>query len=252
MHWQLQNSIVSRQCYEEASKVLLSQPFRFTADCGWIVLYHFLQQLDVKHRCQFLSVTVCHPAFASLPEINPRREADSQGFVNCAGNYLDLFDEHVEEFGFGPALRQPYPPLSQNCTWTERGQFDGTARSLSKCANLRRLSLTLPQYQHTEDQPSSQGLANHPIHSYQWPQGKDLSLFILHLVSSRHDCSDHERFQPCMAKIYEQPCEKKSVEERPMRHTLPPLSLRPDPSPTMLRVWRLDMRQFFDAVKEQG
>lgn len=244
----LQNSIVSHQFHIEASTVFFSQPFRFTGDCGWITLYHFLDRLGHKQRCRLLNISVCHPGFASLPEVNPDRQLNWQGLVGLTGDYHDLFDGHMNAFGFGPALRQPYPPLSEDDAWKDRGHFDGTACLLADCSSLTRLTLTLPQFQVPPEQATFRDLGLHPIHSYRWPQGPALQRSVVHLVCSHHSCSDPERLQPCMAEIYEKSSEKQVFQDTSMLRL--PLGYRPVTPHTAVR--SQEARQFFDTVEREG
>ena len=251
----LLNLAVSKQFYAEAIDVFYSQPFRFTGDCGWIMLFHFLVRLGVRNRWKVKDMTVCHPGFSSSPLIYTpqQRSAPPED-----GDSYDVFNEHMRAFGFGPVMwKGSFPslghedPEAERWTSTDAEADDMTVRLLGKVTSLTNLTLTLPQYRFPDEQYPFDGLEKCLIHEYRWPQGEQLTRSMLHLVSSRHACFDASRFQPCMAEIYGLPQTKELKGPILNLHRyIPNGGGRPD---RIMEVSRpLEAQKFFEAVKALG
>lgn len=184
-------SLVSRQTGNEASTLFWSQPFRFTSDIGWIVLYHFLESIGEVNVDRLRDVTVCHPAFSVTPDFDPIRQATNRWGKATMDDYYDLFDDHLGHFCLGACIRaHSYTQMSEADSWKAFGSFDGPIRLLSRAANLTKLSLTLPQFQFAGDQPSFRDLFQHPIHTIRWPQ-KELNIRVIHLTPSYYHDRAH-------------------------------------------------------------
>ena len=190
---------VSRQFYSEAIEIIYGQPFRFTGDCGWIMLYYFLKKLGCQKRRLLKDIAISPPGFASLPETGPLR----QRLAGIPKDYQILFHDHMRAFRFEPGLHPPYLSWTHDAEWNQLQHPDGTAQLLAQCTGLARFTLTLPQFQYPQEQCTFRDLEDHAIHQFKWPQDKQLTRSILHLVSSRHDCFDEERFQPCFSEIFD-------------------------------------------------
>lgn len=193
-------SRVSRQVHNEASGVFWSQPFRFTGDVGWIMLYHFLEKIGSANVRRLKDVLVCHPALSADPGYAPLRERHNHGL-----DYYDPFDEHLDWFNLGECLRAPiyYTEMSESAAWRSLGGFDGPIRLLAEAESLTRFTLVLPQMQQPAEQASFHDLHLHPVHACTWPRGKGPSLQIVHLV----ECEESKewwcpRFQISFEDIY--------------------------------------------------
>lgn len=209
------------------------------------MLYHFLDKLGPE-KCRLLKdIAICHPGFAALPEFDPPCQ-HGEGSAPVTGVYYDLFDDHMRAFCFGPTMRGGYPALNSDTNWNAWQQFDGTALLLAECSGLVRLTLTLPQFQYPSEQHPFAGLQDHPIQAFEWPQGDNLDLSILHLVSGRHDWTDKRRMQHCMDDIYTTSAAPKRITYRI------PNSIRSNRRNLISADRARDAREFFDAVKESG
>lgn len=177
-------SLVSPQVGGEASTVFWSQPFRFTSDLGWVMLYHFLEKIGPTNLKRLKNITVCHPAFSVTPDSSPSREAISWwGFATPGPDYYDLFQDHLQLFRLGKPFVQPYAQMSGSEAWFLADSLDGPLQFLERAENLTKLAFTLPQFQNPGEQPSFQDLIHHPIQLGMWPQ-EDLSIRVIHLAPS--------------------------------------------------------------------
>ena len=252
MRYQFRNLGVSRRFHREGTTTFYGQPFRFTSDCDWIMLYHFLDMLGWKNMQRVKNITVCHPVSSSSPEIT--RHRGDWRYVesrHVLGDYHDLFRQHMGAFGFKSALLKSYATPHRSLSWLVPGKFGGTAWLLTEAMNLTKLTLTLPQFQYPSEQfPfKTPKLEDQPINGCYWPQGQNLTRTIVHLVSSCHDCSNKLRKQPCMAEIHgECPQQIAAPEDEEVIQ-----SQNPHSSDSRISESRAEeARGFFDAAREKG
>jgi hypothetical protein len=53
-----------RQFHKELTPVFYGQPFKFTSDAGWMILFYWLKKIGPRNRQHLKDVTVCHPALS--------------------------------------------------------------------------------------------------------------------------------------------------------------------------------------------
>ena len=235
------------QINSEATGIFYGQHFKFTSDVGWVMLYHFLSKIGPEKRALLRNITVCHPAFSSLPSDCPPRQQTGHLYRD---DYTYLFNDHMQAFGLGSCLPQDYRTLSHDPAWLTIGHFDGTLRLLAQAAGLTRLTLVLPQFQRPAEQATLQDQELHPIHTFVWPQGVALKRFVRNLVQSRHDCHRGKRskhgMQMCLDEIYHRRVEATNTTTMAHIHWL---NFSHEKVP---RQQAYTARVFFNAVKAAG
>jgi len=201
---------VCRQIYQDATDLFYGQPFRFTGDLGWIMCYHFLLCIGSHGRARLKDVAVCHPGFSVVPTRQPELWDAASWWTGSMGwtgwTHICVFSEHLRDFRLGAMLDEKvYEEDTEWAAWQSRGRFAGPASLLARDAErLTKLTLLLPHFQSTEDQPSFADLDAHPIFDVRWRPG--VKLTIAHLVSSEHTCKatrackNHD-YDQCLAEL---------------------------------------------------
>lgn len=58
---------VNKQLNDEAAPIYYGQPFRFSNQTGWTMLYHWLEYIGERNRTLVIDITICHPSRDDMP-----------------------------------------------------------------------------------------------------------------------------------------------------------------------------------------
>lgn len=211
--------LVSHQVSVEAAEIFFNQPFRFTSEFGWHLLYHFLDIIGPKGRTKLKDITVCHPGCSRLPGFRKDNEFENRLTMFGLGkSLLQVKREMKEKMGIQKApawakdIRDPYLLLNESVLWTPQSTFDGPLRLLREATELRRFMLMLPRHLDMRfGTVSFPILARHPVHTFSWTQGNGLHLGIANLIDSTHNCDAESRRQPSIQDICMEELQGKTI-----------------------------------------
>ena len=152
-----------RQIYQEASPIYYAQPFRFSDEAGWIVLYYWLKAIGPRNRILVKDITVCHPAMATTGTCLE----DHVRSRSIPIRLWDIFRGYVAEKWFGErdSLTQD---LEIEKRWPGWAVIPHTAFMLSEMTGLRTLRLLIKRkymYERYERARNFPSLMAHPIHT---------------------------------------------------------------------------------------
>ncbi|KAI7256875.1 hypothetical protein KC343_g4069 [Hortaea werneckii] len=152
----------NKQINSEATPIFYGQPFRFSNQSGWLILYHWMESIG-GDKCEMVKdITICHPSFMTFPEWIYYAQYGYGGLAFSLG-IRDLYEEESS-----------YPPDgSKSKAYHENGNCCGPeidpVAMISRLPSLRNLRLILTCTQCADLWADSPGL--HPILDVKTPAG---------------------------------------------------------------------------------
>ncbi|KAI7198316.1 hypothetical protein KC316_g6262 [Hortaea werneckii] len=162
----------NKQINSEATPIFYGQPFRFSNQSGWLILYHWMESIGGDKWDMVKDITICHPSFMTFPEVVYYARYEYGGLAFS----LSISDLYYEE--------RPWQPVKSNFkTYHEVGgccgpEIDPVA-AISRLPSLRNLRLILTCTQRADLWVNSPGL--HPILDVNTPA--DLKIQAISLIN---------------------------------------------------------------------
>jgi hypothetical protein len=172
-----------RQMHKEATPLFYGQPFRFSSDAGWIVLFYWLNQIGLRNRMHLKDITVCHPALSTWLDYS------FDGGLEFFKSHLNLIEMPLgqekilrfEEWMPAPMYRsrtdegsyefvdRPYYPegeLDFEDRWPGWQTIPQPAEMLATVKSLREVKLVANRRHLFHRSLDFGTVAQHPIYSY--------------------------------------------------------------------------------------
>jgi len=173
----------NKQINSEATPIFYGQPFRFSNQSGWLILYHWMEFIGGEKRDMIKDITICHPSFMTFPKsiFYARCAYDEFGVLAFTLGTRDLFEEKC-----------PYQPVrSKSKIYHEGGDCCGPeidpVAMISRLPSLRNLRLILTCTQRADLWANSPGL--HPIFDVDTPVGlKIQAISLINYYYPYHYC----------------------------------------------------------------
>lgn len=155
----------NKQINSEATPIFYGQPFRFSNQSGWLILYHWMESIGGDKWDMIKDITICHPSFMTFPDwlYYARYQYNQYGGLAFS---LGIPDLYCEEFPYQPirSKSKKYHKVGDCC-----GPEIDPVAMISHLPSLRNLSLILTCTQRADLWANSPGL--HPILDVNTPAG---------------------------------------------------------------------------------